>query len=79
MEGLQVTTLNGMETTLGKGMIGDFRRSLGGELIVPSDAGYDEAHKIWNANVDKRPALIARCVDVSDVINPSILPGTTTC
>jgi FAD/FMN-containing dehydrogenase len=54
---------------LDEGMVADFRRSLGGDLIVSSDAGYDEARKIWNASVDKRPALIVRCAGVSDVIN----------
>jgi hypothetical protein len=46
-----------------------FGKSLRGQLIRPGDAGYDEARKIWNANIDKRPALIARCVGVADVIN----------
>jgi FAD/FMN-containing dehydrogenase len=39
-----------------------------GELIQPGDERYDETRQIWNAMIDKRPALIARCVGVSDVI-----------
>ena len=39
-----------------------------GELLQPGDANYDEARKLYNAMIDKRPALIARCVDVADVI-----------
>ena len=39
-----------------------------GELIHPSDAGYDSARKVYNAMIDKRPHLIARCVDVADVM-----------
>ncbi len=42
--------------------------SLRGELIDPENAGYDDARRLYNAMIDKRPALIARCVDVSDVI-----------
>ncbi|MEW5924394.1 MAG: FAD-binding oxidoreductase [Candidatus Zixiibacteriota bacterium] len=38
-----------------------------GELLRPGDKAYDEARTIWNAMIDKRPALIARCVGVSDV------------
>src|SRR5271157_794799 len=45
-----------------------FRASLRGELIEPSDAGYHEARKLYNAMIDKKPALIARCVDAADVI-----------
>ena len=39
-----------------------------GELIQPGDASYDEARKVYNAMVDKCPAVIARCVDVADVM-----------
>ena len=38
-----------------------------GELIGPEDPGYDAARTIWNADIDRRPALIARCVGVADV------------
>ncbi|MCW5847581.1 MAG: FAD-binding oxidoreductase [Anaerolineae bacterium] len=41
---------------------------LQGELITPADAGYDEARTIYNAMIDKRPALIARCATVADVL-----------
>ncbi len=39
-----------------------------GELIQPSDPAYDSARKVYNGMIDKRPRLIARCVDVADVI-----------
>jgi FAD/FMN-containing dehydrogenase len=46
----------------------DLASRLRGELIRPGDAGYEEARKLYNGMIDKRPALIARCVDVADVI-----------
>ena len=46
----------------------DFASRLRGELIRPGDASYEEARKLYNGMIDKRPALIARCVDVADVI-----------
>ena len=42
--------------------------SLRGELIQPGDAQYDTARAVYNAMIQRRPRLIARCVDVADVI-----------
>src|SRR5450759_4598412 len=44
------------------------KTSLRGELIQPADAGYNDARKLYNAMIDKKPAAIARCVDVADVM-----------
>lgn len=49
--------------------IQQFRAGLRGELILPDDEGYDTARLIWNAMIEKYPAMIVRCVGVSDVIN----------
>lgn len=46
----------------------NFRAQLRGTLVQPGDAQYDEARKVYNAMIDKRPALIVRCADVADVI-----------
>jgi len=46
-----------------------FKTSLRGELLCPGDAGYDDARKIWNGMIDKRPACIACCAGVADVIH----------
>ena len=45
-----------------------FKASLRGEVIQPGDSSYDEARKVNNGMIDKRPRLIARCADVADVI-----------
>jgi hypothetical protein len=41
--------------------------SFGGQLLRDGDPGYEEARKVWNGWFDRRPALIARCQEVSDV------------
>ena len=38
-----------------------------GRLILPTDQEYDEARSIWNGAIDRRPGLVARCADPSDV------------
>lgn len=44
------------------------KNDFAGEIIVPKDAGYDSARRIWNASIDKRPGVIARCSGVADVV-----------
>ena len=42
--------------------------SMRGNITLPDDTDYNEARKVYNAMIDKHPGLIARCVDVADVI-----------
>jgi hypothetical protein len=46
----------------------DLKPYLRGELIQADDSNYDDARKLSNAMIDKKPAAIARCVDVADVM-----------
>ena len=48
--------------------IEEFKANLRGQLIQPGDEGYDEACKIYNAMIERRPGLISRCADVADVM-----------
>jgi len=48
--------------------IKQFGESLRGEIILPGDAGYDDARKVYNGMIDKKPAIIAKCFDVTDVV-----------
>src|SRR5919199_5779658 len=54
--------------TLDEGAVQDFTASLRGEVLRPTDEGYDEARTIHNGMIDRRPTLIARCAGVADVI-----------
>jgi hypothetical protein len=49
-------------------ILSGFKQSMRGALIARDDESYDEARKLYNGMIDKRPALIARCADVADVI-----------
>src|SRR5690242_13406377 len=46
----------------------EFAERFRGELLRPEDEGYEQARGLFNAMIDRRPALIARCTDVADVI-----------
>ena len=45
------------------------RESLQGVVIAPGDDSYDEARAIWNGMIDRRPACVARCTGVADVVS----------
>lgn len=48
--------------------IAQFRGQLRGELIEPEDPRFNEARKVYNASIDRKPRLIAQCTDVADVM-----------
>ncbi len=48
--------------------IQELKSSLRGKLIEPHDKEFDEARKVYNAMISKRPRMIVRCADVADVI-----------
>lgn len=56
-----------MTGTVGDAALQQLRGQLAGRLLLPGDAGYDEARVLFNAMIDARPAAIAQCRDVDDV------------
>jgi FAD/FMN-containing dehydrogenase len=68
MADLRITTMQGTDTVLKDTAIEAFRSSVRGELLCPVDVGYDDARKVWNGMIDRRPALIVRCAGAADVI-----------
>jgi FAD/FMN-containing dehydrogenase len=53
-------TIDGVDPT-------SLRRQLAGQVILPGEDAYDARRRVWNAMVDRRPAVIARCANESDV------------
>jgi FAD/FMN-containing dehydrogenase len=56
------------ETTTPAPDLERLRDSIRGPVITPDDAGYDAARAIWNGAIDRRPAYVARCTGVADVV-----------
>jgi hypothetical protein len=69
MAELRAVTLTGAEVALGESIIEQFASKLRGELLRPSDPAYEQARLVWNGFINKRPALIARCAGVGDVVD----------
>jgi FAD/FMN-containing dehydrogenase len=68
MTDLRVISTNGTDAILEEATVQQFADSLRGPLLAPGEGGYDEARRVWNGMIDRRPALIARCAGVADVI-----------
>jgi len=62
------TTMATASKDTDEAVVEGFRDTLRGTLLQPDDEGYDEARSIWNAMIDRQPALIAQCAGVADVI-----------
>ncbi len=60
---------DGTEATVDAGAVSGLGASLVGDLLTSEHPAYDEARSVWNAMIDKRPGLIARCKGPSDVAN----------
>lgn len=67
MSTIAVLNRRGEMSSLDAAALSDLRSRLWGEMILPSDPGYDTARAIWNGMIQRRPALIARCGDAGDV------------
>lgn len=69
MQDLKVTTKMATSANLSGGTVEEFKSSFRGEVLCAGDGDYDSVRIIWNGMHDKRPALIARCTGVADVID----------
>ena len=68
MPDIRILTTDGNEKSLQDQAIQDLAEAMRGRLLRAGDTGYDEARKVWNGMIDRRPALIARCAGAGDVI-----------
>ena len=59
--------VNDVASQIGWETVRDFGAALGGGLLSPGAPGYDDARRVWNGMIDRRPGLIARCVNAADV------------
>jgi FAD/FMN-containing dehydrogenase len=67
MTSLTLKTLDAGQRTIGNGAVDALRNGMNGAVLLPGDAGYDDARTVWNATVDKRPGAVVRCATAADV------------
>ena len=64
----KLTAIDGGSTALSPEDLQTFRTVFKGAVLTADDAGYEDTRKIWNAMIDRRPGLIARCTGTADVV-----------
>ena len=67
MDSLTYITLDRNSRQISRPSVDSFARQVSGGVLTQADEAYHEARKVWNATVDRRPALIARCLTEADV------------
>jgi FAD/FMN-containing dehydrogenase len=65
---MRVQTLDAAKADIRDTDLQELRAAFRGRLILPSDPQFDEARRVWNGTIDRRPALIAQCSGTADVI-----------
>jgi len=53
---------------LKQSVIDEFRTALRGPLLLPGDAGFDQARSVWNGMIRRQPAMVVRCVGTTDIV-----------
>ena len=67
MDGMNVVGFNGSSVALDGAAVEAFKASLRGALLLPGDDGYDTSRSVWNAMIDRNPALVVRAAGTADV------------
>lgn len=65
---MKAKTLDGGDIDLPQTALDSLRTRVKGPLLAPGDAGYDESRSVWNAMIERAPALVVRCLGTADVV-----------
>jgi FAD/FMN-containing dehydrogenase len=65
---MKAKTLAGLEIDLNQDTLDGLKMRLRGPVLESSDTGYEQSRTVWNAMIDRKPALVVRCIGVADVI-----------
>ncbi|EWG97952.1 FAD-binding oxidoreductase [Halomonas sp. BC04] len=65
---MKAKTLDGGELDLTPDLLSGLKMQLQGPLLTPDDPDYEASRRLWNAMIDRRPAMVVRCLGVADVM-----------
>src|SRR5918995_470784 len=65
---MRMKTLAGRELELPEDALNGLKARLRGPVLTPADPGYEDSRTVWNSMIDRRPAVVARCLGSADVI-----------
>lgn len=65
---MKAKTLEGRDLDLKPETLAGLKMRLRGPVLAPGEAGYEESRTVWNGMIDKKPAVVARCLGIADVI-----------
>src|SRR5690242_9433778 len=65
---MRALTMDGHDIDLKQDVLDTLARRLQGPLFAPGSAGYEESRTLWNGMIDRKPAIVARCLGIVDVI-----------
>src|SRR3990172_9250041 len=62
---------------MGKPTIDQLREQVHGAVIAPDDEGYEQARRVYNAMIDRRPRVVVQCADADDVVAQGTMPWSS--
>ena len=65
---MRARTVDGREIELKQDLLDRLKTRLQGSVLTPGEVGYEESRTLWNGMIDRKPAVVARCLGVADVI-----------
>ena len=65
---IKLTRMDGGTVDLSPEILQSFKATFKGQVLTAEDPAYEESRKVWNAMIDRRPGLVARCTGTADVV-----------
>ena len=65
---MKIKTKDGSEVDVAQEKLDGLKMQVRGSFLAPGDAGFEDSRSVWNAMIDRQPALVVRCLGTADVI-----------